>query len=49
MKNIMTIQTMMFLLWFFKHTKMQFKKMSIYLGGSFYYDFTLKDSGLKQP
>ncbi len=28
-------------LWSFKHTKMQFKKMFIHFGGSFYCDFTL--------
>jgi hypothetical protein len=39
-KKIMTIQTIMLLLWSFKHIKMQFKKVSIHLGGSFDYDFT---------
>jgi len=29
-------------LWFFKDTKMQFKKMFTHLGDSFDYDFTLK-------
>ncbi len=37
----MTIQTIMFPLWFFKHTEMQFLKMSTHLNGSFDYAFTL--------
>ncbi len=40
-KTLMIIQTIMFLLWFFKHTKKEFKKMFIHLGGSFDYVFTL--------
>jgi hypothetical protein len=40
-KTIMTIQIIMGHLWFFKHTEMQFKKVSIgNLGGSFHYIFT---------
>jgi len=37
----MTIQTIMFHLWYFKHTKIEFKKMPAKLGGSFNYVFTL--------
>jgi hypothetical protein len=44
MENIpiffMIIQISMFHLWSFKHTKMQFLKVSIHLGGSFDYVFT---------
>jgi hypothetical protein len=39
--NIVSIQTIMLALWFFKHTKMQFYITSTHLGGSFYCDFTL--------
>ncbi len=42
--KLMTIQTIMFPLWSFKHIKMQFLKMSTHFGGSFDYDLTL---GLK--
>jgi hypothetical protein len=41
-KKVITIQTIMFPLWSFKHIKMQLKKMSIHLDGSFDYDFTHK-------
>jgi hypothetical protein len=34
-KKFMTIQIIMFDLWFFKYIKIQFKKMSIHLNGSF--------------
>jgi hypothetical protein len=34
-KTFMTIQTITFPLWFFKHTKMQFEGMFIHLSGSF--------------
>jgi hypothetical protein len=40
-KTFMTIQTIMFPLWFFKHTKMQFSRVSTHLGGSLDCDFTL--------
>jgi hypothetical protein len=40
-KIIMTIQTIMFPLWFFKHTKMLFKIVSTHLGGSYDFVFTL--------
>ncbi len=40
-KKLMTIQIIMGHLWSFKHTKMQFWKVSIgHLGGSFHYVFT---------
>jgi len=42
-KNIMTIQTIMFPFWSFKHIKMQFKKISTHLGGSFDCDFSQED------
>jgi hypothetical protein len=38
-KTFMTIQILMLPLWFFKHTKMQFKKVSTHLGDSFDYVF----------
>ncbi len=45
MENIpiffMTIQTIMFPLWFFKYTKMQFLKVCTHLNGSFDHVFTL--------
>jgi len=40
-KTIMTIQTIIFPLWSFKHKKSSFKKLSAHLGGSFSYVFTL--------
>jgi hypothetical protein len=42
-KNIMTIQTIMFPLWSFKHINMQFWGVSTHLGGSFDYVFTHLD------
>jgi hypothetical protein len=39
-KKIMTIQTIIFPLQSFKHTKMKFLKVSAHLGGSFSYVFT---------
>ncbi len=41
-KNII-IQNIMFPLWFFKYTKMQFKKVSTHLGGSYRCFFTQKN------
>jgi len=41
-KKVITIQNIKLPLWFFKHTKMQFKKMSTHLDGSFDCDFTHK-------
>jgi len=41
-KNII-IQTIMFPLWYFKYTKMQFKKVSNHLGGSYNCVFTQKN------
>jgi len=40
-KTFMTIQIIMFSLWFFKHIKKQLKKMSTHLASSFDCDFTL--------
>jgi hypothetical protein len=40
-KTIMTIQTIMFPLWFFKHTKMLFERVSTHLGGPCDCVFTL--------